>query len=135
MLHQVQAATDVQRRGVVGDRSIAAEDWQARAIAIYRKHEATELSTALLRAIRILTGQEVGAERVWVDREERSAGVVVDGVHFRWEHDRLVLLRPCVHCGIGQVASPALHSQADLGYALAVWQPHHPGCQAEDLPD
>ncbi|MFO7170542.1 MAG: hypothetical protein DIU80_021140 [Chloroflexota bacterium] len=122
------------RRGQ-GARARRADDWKARAVARYQerqRHEAVELRDALARRLHTLTGLEIAPERIWVDRAERIAGVTVDGVHFRWESGQLTLVRPCELCGIGEIASKPLHTQADIGYALSDWQPRHPACQPED---
>lgn len=120
----------VRRGGLVGAEADA--PWKARAVAELAQHDGEELVTRLLRAVRAVIGQEVSPAQVWASPAEQAAALSVDGVRFRWEQGRLVLLRPCVHCGLGQLASPALHARADLGYALADWQPRHAGCEQDD---
>lgn len=136
MLYQMGATAGVRRRSVK-DILEGGVDWKARAIASYREHHGAAMSLveALLRAVDSLTGQAAAAERIWVNEAERSAGAVVDGVHFRYEHGRLVVLRPCSHCGLGQLPSRPIGAQADLGFALAAWQPLHFDCQPEDPSD
>jgi hypothetical protein len=135
MLHNAPATAHNERRRGLADRLALGEGWQARAVATYRQQGASSLVEALRRAIRELAGEEAPADRIWVNEAERAAGAVVDGVHFRWEHDRLVLLRPCAHCGLGLLASPPLRTRADLGYALAAWEPRHPDCEPDDPAD
>jgi hypothetical protein len=106
--------------------------WMARAVADYGQFGADELASRLAEAVHALTGKQPARELIWVSPTQRAAAVSVDGVRFHWEQGRLVLLRPCVQCGLGQLASPPLHSRVDLGYALAAWQPRHPDCEQED---
>ena len=121
----------------LGNRAAAAHvrDWKAQMITTYQRHRQDEdsaLRIALARRLRALIGVEVNLDGIWVDLDERSALVTVDGVRFRWEQSQLVVLRPCALCGGGQFASPPLTSRADVGYALSAWQPHHPHCQPDD---
>lgn len=136
MLHYM-SATALPARRRAGDKPELSEGWKARVIASYRERQGGALSLveALMRAVGAFTGETASAERIWVNEAERSAGAVVDGVHFRYEHGRLVVLRPCAHCGLGLLASPPVGSAADLGYALAAWQPLHHDCQPEDPAD
>ncbi|HSH80608.1 MAG TPA: hypothetical protein VLA19_18925 [Herpetosiphonaceae bacterium] len=87
---------------------------------------------ALTERVQAFTGCTVECNAILVDLDEQFACAVVGGVLFRWGTTGLVMLRPCAFCGSGQFASPSLTSQADVGYAIAVWQPHHPNCQPED---
>lgn len=121
----------------LGNRAAAAHvgDWKTQVISTYQRHRQDEdsaLRIALVRGLRALVGVEVTLDDIWVDLDERSALVTVDGVRFRWEQSQLVMLRTCALCGSGQFASPPLTSQADVGYALSVWQPRHPQCQPDD---
>lgn len=109
--------------------------WKEQAIADFNRHGAQEVALMMSGAIHSLTGQPIDPGQVWVSPDQRVASVAVDGVQFRWEHNRLVVVRPCAHCGLGQLSSPALHSSADLGYALTAWQPHHPDCDQEEAVD
>lgn len=112
-----------------------AHDWQARAIAAYRQRR-SDADAALRRGfaahVRALTGRTIDEAAIWVDRAERAATALVDGVRFRYEAGQLALLRPCELCGSGSFASPPLNSPEDLGYALSAWQPRHPQCQPDD---
>jgi hypothetical protein len=111
------------------------DDWKTQMIATYQQHrqyEGSALRIALAQRVRALTGREVNVDAIWVDLDERIALATVDSVRFRWEQSQLVMLRPCALCGSGQFASPPLTSQADVGYALSAWQPHHPQCQPDD---
>jgi hypothetical protein len=121
----------------LGNRAAAAHvgAWKTQVISTYQRHrqdEASALRIALVRGLHALVGVEVNVDDIWVDLDERSAHVTVDGVRFRWEQSQLVMLRTCALCGSGQFASPPLTSQADVGYALSVWQPRHPQCQPDD---
>jgi hypothetical protein len=121
----------------LGNRVAAAhvDDWKTQVITTYqrlRQDEDSLLRIALVRRLRALVGVEVNVDDIWVDLDERSALVTVDGVRFRWEQSQLVMLRTCALCGSGQFASPPLTSQADVGYALSAWQPRHPECQPDD---
>jgi hypothetical protein len=110
-------------------------DWKAQVIATYqqyRQSEGSALRRTLAQRVHALTGHELNEGAIWVDLDERIALATVDGVRFRWERDQLVLLRPCALCGSGQFASAPLTDQAEIGYALSDWQPHHPQCQPDD---
>lgn len=118
--------------------SLPALDWQSQAIAAYEQSRQTSdasLRLMLAERLRGLLGQEIDRTGIWVDRAAGLAVARVDGVLFRMERSRLMLVRPCAECGLGQLASPELRTQADLGYALSAWQPHHPACQPEDPAD
>jgi hypothetical protein len=110
-------------------------DWKGRAIAASIARGPAGPAEELARAVRALTGQALPAEAIWADSAEQVAGAVLDDVHFRWQGGQLVLVRPCVHCGLGLIASPALPTLADLGHALADWQPRHADCEQEDPAD
>jgi hypothetical protein len=132
LLHKSKAGQAFQ----LGDRAAAhVGDWKTQMITTYQRHRQNEdsaLQIALARRLRALLGVEVNRDDIWVDLDERSALVTVDGVRFRWEQSQLVMLRPCALCDSGQFASPPLTSQADVGYTLSVWQPRHPECQPDD---
>jgi hypothetical protein len=114
-------------------QQLPALDWKAQAIAAYiRQGREQPLRDLFVQQLHALTGRDVPAERVWVDASGRHASAAVDGSLFGSEHGQLVLMRPCVHCGTGTFASPPLKTQADLGYALAAWQPLHPDCTPHD---
>jgi hypothetical protein len=121
----------------LGNRAAATHvaDWKAQMITTYQRHRQGEDSTlriALARRLRTLIGVEVNRDDIWVDLDEHSALVTVDGIRFRSEQSQLVMLRPCTLCDSGQFASPPLASQADVGYALSAWQPRHPQCRPDD---
>jgi hypothetical protein len=112
--------------------------WQSQAIAAYEQSRQTSdasLRLMLAERLRGLLGYEIDRSAIWVDRSAGLAITRVDGVLFRMERSRLMLVRPCAECGLGQLTSPELRTQADLGYALSAWQPHHPACQPEDPAD
>jgi hypothetical protein len=115
--------------------SSTAEPWRTRAIAANQQTEPDAIAT--LRAelairIRSLTGCTTELESIAVDPDTRTATAVMDGAVFRLVGRDLTLLRPCAYCGTGQFASPAIRSLADLGHALAVWEPLHKDCQPQD---
>lgn len=113
----------------------ASPDWKAQAISTYlqrRQHAGSSLRQALARQVQRLTGRELDGDYIWVDPQGEAAFATVDGIRFRLSAAGLQVLRPCAHCGIGEFASPAIESVADLGHALADWEPHHPACEAED---
>jgi hypothetical protein len=133
---QSAALRGIMPRRQRAEREVPAVDWKAQAIAIYqRRDEYAALLAELSRRVQLLTGRDVRAEYMWVDCTERTAGVTVDGVRFRLEQARLVIVRPCQYCGLGDFASPALHSQVDLGYALSAWTPRHPNCLPDETAD
>jgi hypothetical protein len=107
--------------------------WMARAVAAYmQRYDEANLRATLARQVRLLTDTLPADEQIWVDLASRAASVSVDGMLFRLEHGQLMLMRPCAHCGVGQLASAPLRSVADLGHALAVWEPLHDDCRPED---
>jgi hypothetical protein len=107
--------------------------WMARAVAAYmQRYDEANLRTTIARQVRLLTDKMPADEQIWVDVASRAASVAVDGMLFRLEQGQLLLMRPCAHCGVGQLASVSLRSEADLGHALAVWQPLHADCRPED---
>jgi hypothetical protein len=110
-------------------------DWQTRAITTYHQahgQATTRMQADLIVRIHRLTGRLLATESIFVERDACLATVVVDGTCFRLQQQDLIVLRPCAWCGIGYFESPAITSLAELGYALSVWQPLHPGCQPED---
>lgn len=115
----------------VGVRRASANNWQARAVDAYRCAEANNTGSprlALAAAVHQLTGQSIPSEAIVEDREHMLATGTVDGITFRLTRVGLLLLRPCVYCGTGQFKSIPLQSEADLGYALAIWRPLHEMC-------
>ncbi len=110
--------------------------WMARAVAAYmQRYDEANLRATLARQVRLLTDKLPADEQIWVDLTNRAASVSVDGMLFRLEQGELMLMRPCAHCGVGQLASAPLRSIADLGHALAIWEPLHHDCRPEDLVD
>ena len=110
-----------------------ASGWQAFAIAAYQQSQGDlALRLTLAQRLRELTGQSLPLASIYTDSAERLASTTLDGVRFRLQHGQLSVLRSCVCCDQGALASPALHGPADLGYALSDWQPHHAACADED---
>jgi hypothetical protein len=109
--------------------------WQDQAIAAYRRTAPVTLDADLSTRVEALTGRTVAAPAVYVDPAARLAQVVVDGVFFRWQAGSLVVLRRCTGCGVELLTSPAILDQADLGYALAVWEPACRHCPPADRAD
>lgn len=113
-------------------------NWQARAQTAYRREvdeAGHSLRAALAARLLALTGRPVAPASLTADPAARIAVGVVDGVVFRLHGHELVVLRACAHCGVGQLASPAIESEADLGYALTDWQPLCPHCPSTDPDD
>ncbi len=109
--------------------------WQSRAIAAYRRSEPaiiTDTRNEMIAQFMALTGCAILPESIFVNPATRTATTVMDGAIFRLVGRDLSLLRPCSYCGTGQFASPTIRSVADLGYALADWEPLHDDCQPED---
>jgi hypothetical protein len=110
-------------------------DWRAAAIAAYWQDQPDAFS-AMVADLRLrlldLIGRAPEPAAVIVDRIARTAQVAIDGVIFRLQGQDLVLLRGCATCGLRQYVSPPIRSRADLGYALAIWEPHCPDCEPED---
>lgn len=112
-------------------RRASADNWQARAVDAYRCAEANDSSSprlALAAAVHNLTGQTIPPETIVEDRKHMLATGTVDGILFRLTRMGLMLLRPCAYCGTGQFESIPLQSEADLGFALAIWRPLHELC-------
>jgi hypothetical protein len=112
--------------------------WQAKAVAVYAgttDAACRRLRRRLAARLLALTGHVVPAEAVAVHAMGRSASAVVDGMVFLLRRDDLVIVRPCAYCETGRFVSEPLEHQADLGYALAVWEPCHRDCEPEDPPD
>ncbi len=107
--------------------------WQQRAIAAYRHAAASDTNTLraeLVGRIAALTGQHIAPESVYVSQPGRLAVVNLEGMMFRLQQQKLVVLTPCAHCGVGQFESPAIETVRDLGFALAEWQPLCPHCNS-----
>jgi hypothetical protein len=106
-------------------------DWRADVIDTYQQTREQERPLAMALAARIyaLAGRVVDPEAVFIDRVAGRAVVVVDGVTHRGQ---VHILRQCAECGTGHLESPPIATRADLGFALAEWEPRHPGCEPED---
>ncbi len=109
--------------------------WQEAAVRAYSQSEQTEidrLCQELASRILELSGQSIEASAVYVDAATRIAIAGIGGVVFQLRRGALFLVRPCVHCGTGRFESAPIGCGADLGHALAVWQPRCPGCDTDD---
>lgn len=108
-----------------------AADWHAEALSAYgeARRDQPEPSHELIAAVRQLTGRTLPRDTIVVDTANQAAFGVIDGVRLRWSQAQLTLIRPCDHCGCGTFASPAIHSLAELGFALSAWQALHHECQ------
>ncbi len=118
-----------------GSVAMRALRWQAVVVAAYRHAERTtidRLGCELASRIRELTGQSIEANSISVDAGTRTATGMVDDVVFQVRHGQVVVVRPCVQCGVGRFASPVIDCAADLGYALAGWEPRCAGCPLDD---
>jgi hypothetical protein len=101
----------------------------------YRQAERTErdrLSQELASRILEITGQSVDTGSISVDPGTRTATVPVGDVVFQLRQTALLLVRPCVRCGVGRFTSAAIACAVDLGHALAVWEPRCTGCAWDD---
>jgi hypothetical protein len=110
---------------------VVAPDWRVMALDEYRRaeqHDNAALRADLIARVGALTGVMLAADQVFAERATRQASATVDGVRFQLRAGRLTLVRPCEVCGVGVCTSPAIRSQADLGYALEAWVPRCPTC-------
>ena len=112
--------------------------WRAQAIDDYMRSlpgRRETLQADLSARVFGLTGKCIPSEDRYAEEISASAGV--DGATFRlYREGRLVLVRPCTHCGTGRFESPEIGSRTDLGYALSDWRPVHEDCEdfsSEDL--
>jgi hypothetical protein len=115
-----------------GVRSLS---WQEAAVAAYRQAEYADIDRwrrELTSRILEFTGQSVEAGAIYVDAGTRTATVALGNVVFQLRHAELFLVRPCVHCGAGRFTSATIDCAADLGHALAVWEPRCAGCALDD---
>jgi hypothetical protein len=122
-------------RPVASVPNLMAGDWKARSVAAYRQAQSQEIATLpaeLASQVLCLTGRTIALESILVDLEAQTATASVEGAVFRLRHGQLVLVRPNVECGNQHFESPPLATQADLGYALSVWQPQCPDAQPDD---
>lgn len=107
-------------------QEVANNAWQQRAVAAYHKaaaNDTSSLQAELVGRIAALTGQHIAPESVYVSQPGRLAVVNLEGMMFRLQQHKLVVLAPCAHCGVGQFESPVIETVRDLGFALAEWQP------------
>ena len=112
-------------------------DWREGVVTAYQAAREQEMDTmrrTMAERLRVLIGQTIRPESVYIDPAARMATVRVDGVLFRGQREDVRLVRPCAHCGSGLFESPPLYALADLGYALSTWMPAHPDCEAADSP-
>ena len=113
-------------------------DWRMAAIAAYRASEHDLIMTmraALASRVLAFTGYEVQPTSIVVESDARVATVALDGVVFRLRQRNLVLVRPCVECGYGELESTPLVELADLGRALSDWEPRCAHCPEGDADD
>lgn len=126
------SASERAKSGISADAPVT---WQAaalRAYALGAGADSAHLRSELAACVQALTGRTISDGPITADGTTRRMTAVVDGVAFQLQGHDLRLLRPCAHCGTGRFASPSLTSRADLGYALAGWQPYHAGCEPTD---
>jgi hypothetical protein len=112
--------------------------WQDQAISAYTGTRA--LKTAAVQAeldarIEALINYKPAPESIYVDPETGVSTVSIDGTLFRLEGDCLSLVRPCAYCGTGEFTSEPIEDLADLGHALAIWQPMHEECASQNVSD
>ncbi len=113
----------------------AREGWRAAAIATYHRSEHQDtvaLQDELASQILALTHCVVRPAAIAIDRDARLAIAVVDRTMFQLYDHRLAIIRPCIGCGHGQYASPPIAGSADLGHALAGWEPCCSHCELDD---
>ena len=136
MNRTVRFARNTQATVVKGARqAVRRITWQDRAIEVYGQAAAKETSSLqveLAHRLLVLTGRVIAQDSIYANRDERLAVANVDGTVFRLHRDRLVVVRPCAHCGTGEFESPAIQVLSDLGHALSVWEPLHKDCQTEE---
>ncbi len=112
--------------------------WRTQAIDAFIHGEHDDLAALrvdLAARVAALTGQPIAPEAIVVTRASKIARVVVDGVRFQLQNGELSILRTCVECGLTTHASPPISSRADLGYALAGWQPRGACCTPDEDED
>lgn len=114
---------------------VAQGSWRRRAADAYFKtarKQATELRDELAARVQRLTGRTIEVQSVYTDPGQRLAVARVDGVLFHYRRGVLQVVRGCVHCDTGEFSSPTVETIADLGYALAAWQPRCLHCEPAD---
>jgi hypothetical protein len=109
--------------------------WQIEAIEEYEESLqplAVTMRRGLASRVLALTGHRVSPDSIYANPSSRVAVTTVDGVVFKLIKENLVVLRPCVQCGCFQYESMPVTNIAELGYALAEWEPRCPSCPRED---
>jgi len=103
---------------------------------IHGEHDdVAALRVDLAARVAALTGQPIAPETITIARASKQARIAVDGVRFQLQNGELSILRTCVECGLTTHASPPISSRADLGYALAGWQPRGNCCTPDEDED
>jgi hypothetical protein len=113
-------------------------NWKMAARAAYylAEHETlTGLRGMLASRLLALTGYLISPSSIVVDRESQQATGTLDGMRFQLKRHQLRLVRHCVSCGLREHTSPPLETLADLGHALAVWEPRCDHCIEGDVED
>ncbi len=121
-----------------GASQIRSTNWRMAAIAAYHATERDEVVTlraTLASRVLAFTGYLVPPTSIVVDHETRAATVALDGVVFRLRRGDLMLVRPCASCATGELESTPLLTLADLGQALASWEPRCAHCPEGDADD
>lgn len=111
-----------------------ATHWRDRAISAYtagRVSRRAALQAELAHRIESLTNFRPVPESIYADEDKDLAVYKLDQTLFRLGVEGLSIIRPCAHCGTGEFQSLPIMDIADLGHALAVWQPHHDDCELE----
>lgn len=112
--------------------------WQDQAISAYTgtlARKTTAMQARLDDRIEALMNYRPAPESIYVDPETGVSTVCVDGTVFHLEGNSLSLVRPCAYCGTGEFKSAPIADLADLGHALAIWQPMHEECASQELSD
>lgn len=132
---RTQTTTVSSTRSSRWPAAVRSVDWQEAAVTAYRQAERAErdrLRQELTSRILEITDQSVAAGSISVDPGTRTATVAVGDVMFQLRRADLLLVRPCVHCGVDRFTSAAIACAVDLGHALAVWEPRCAGCALDD---
>lgn len=92
------------------------------------------LKVEMSRRIEAIMNYKPLPENIYVNPVTLTATFVFDGLLFHLEGERmeLFLVRQCAYCGTGEFRSMPLKSLADLGQAIAIWEPLHACCRSED---
>lgn len=113
----------------------AAPSWQDQGISTYRITESViigALQSELARRIEAVMNYRPSPESIYANPVTLEATLALDGSLFRLVGDSLILIRSCAYCGTGEFRSIPLKDLADIGYALAIWEPRHRDCQESD---